>query len=49
VGAHLHRFDQDPLPVPDNWDPGEIPQPIELPQTTAGHVGNVLMRLTFDF
>lgn len=49
VGAHLHRFDQDRLPVPDNWEPGNVPQPIELPQIAAGHVGNVLMRLTLNF
>jgi len=31
VGAHLHRFEHDPVPVPSNWDPGDLPQPIELP------------------
>lgn len=31
VGAHLHRFEHDPVPVPSNWDPGDVPQPIELP------------------
>ncbi|MDO9693538.1 MAG: DUF5683 domain-containing protein [Candidatus Latescibacteria bacterium] len=33
VGAHLHRFEHDPVPVPSNWDPGDLPQPIELPAT----------------
>jgi len=32
VGAHLHRFEHDPVPVPSNWDPGDVPQPIELPE-----------------
>jgi len=31
VGAHLHRFENDPVPVPHDWDPGDLPQPIELP------------------
>ncbi|MBU0743025.1 hypothetical protein KKG45_02435 [bacterium] len=35
VDAHLHRFDQDPVPVPDDWDPGAQPQPIELPHRAA--------------
>jgi hypothetical protein len=33
VGAHLHNFEQDRVPVPDNWEPGELPQPIELSET----------------
>ena len=44
VGAHLHRFDVDPEPVPDNWDPGEVPQPIELP-AAASPDGTVLISL----
>ncbi len=35
VDAHLHRFDEDPVPVPHDWDPGAQPQPIELPHRTA--------------
>ncbi len=35
VDAHLHRFDEDPVPVPDDWEPGDLPQPIELPQRAA--------------
>ncbi len=35
VDAHLHRFDEDPVPVPDDWDPGAQPQPIELPHRAA--------------
>ncbi len=31
VGAHLHRFEHDPVPVPSDWDPGDVLQPIELP------------------
>ncbi len=28
VGAHLHRFDEDRVPVPDGWDPAEVPNPL---------------------
>jgi hypothetical protein len=35
VDAHLHRFEKDPVPVPDDWDPGSVPQPIELPRRGA--------------
>jgi hypothetical protein len=35
VDAHLHRFDEDPVPVPNNWEPGDQPQPIELPNRAA--------------
>lgn len=35
VDAHLHRFDEDPVPVPDDWEPGDLPQPIELPSRAA--------------
>jgi len=35
VDAHLHRFDEDPVPVPNNWEPGDQPQPIELPSRAA--------------
>jgi len=42
VDAHLHRFDEDPVPVPDNWDPGALPQPIELPRRGAPAAAMVL-------
>ena len=42
VDAHLHRFDEDPVPVPDNWDPGDLPQPIELPARAAPPTMTVL-------
>lgn len=35
VDAHLHRFDEDPVPVPNNWEPGDQPAPIELPSRAA--------------
>jgi len=47
VGAHLDRFEQGPVPVPDAWEPGEIPQPIELPP--AAGVGAPILRLSAGF
>ncbi|MCB1151829.1 hypothetical protein KDK88_09780, partial [bacterium] len=47
VGAHLDRFDEDPVHVPDAWDPGDIPQPIELPPATGG--GAPILRLSAGF
>jgi hypothetical protein len=36
VGAHLDGFGQDKVSVPDDWDPGDIPMPIELPPAADG-------------
>ncbi len=47
VGAHLHGFDRDDVPVPDEWDPAEVPQPIELPSAAPG--GAVLMSWSTGF
>lgn len=47
VGAHLHDFERDAVPVPEGWDPAEVPQPIELP--TRAPTGAVLMSWSADF
>ena len=47
VGAHLDGFDQDKVPVPDDWDPGDIPMPIELPPASNG--GTPLLRWSMGF
>jgi len=48
VDAHLHRFDEDPVPVPDDWDPGAQPQPIELPRR-ASPVATLTLGWTTEF
>lgn len=47
VGAHLQNFDRDDAPVPEGWDPADVPQPVELP--TASPVGVVLMSWRTSF
>lgn len=47
VGAHLQNFDRDEAPVPEGWDPGDVPQPVELP--TASPPGVVLMSWSRSF
>ncbi len=39
VGAHLSRFDRDPVPVPDRWEP---PAPDTAPPATVSLAGTVL-------
>lgn len=48
VGANLHNFDSDPVPVPDSWDPAELPQAIELPNSSIVP-GVVLAQWGFEF
>jgi len=47
VGAHLDGFDHDKAPVPEAWDPGDIPLPIELPPPPSG--GLPVLRLSLGF
>ncbi len=47
VGAHLDGFDQDKVPVPVDWDPGDIPMPIELPPASDG--GTPVLRWSMGF
>jgi hypothetical protein len=42
VGGHLHRFDEDPVPVPRDWEPAEAPQAIELPPAGPADLGLTL-------
>jgi hypothetical protein len=42
VGGHLHRFDEDPVPVPRNWEPADVPQAIERPPAGPAETGLTL-------
>jgi hypothetical protein len=48
VGAHLYNFDKDSVPVPDSWDPGELPQPLEM-SDSASLPGVKLAQWQFTF
>ena len=48
VGAHLHHFDQDPVPVPPLWDPGAEPLPVEKADSEA-IPGVVLLQWRAEF
>lgn len=48
VGAHLHDFDRDPVPVPPLWDPAAEPLPIER-SDPAEIPGVVLLQWRAEF
>ncbi len=48
VGAHLYNFEEDPVPVPDSWEPGELLQPLEM-SNSASLPGAVLAQWQFTF